>query len=38
MLAILRDRLDNDRAIELNNAAREQAKITTLRLNKLIEA
>lgn len=38
MLAILRDRLANDRATELRNAAREQAKITTLRLNKLLEA
>ena len=38
MLAILRDRLNNDRANELRNAAKEQAKITTLRLNKLIEA
>ena len=38
MLAILRDRLDNDPATELLNAATEQAKITTLRLNKLIEA
>ncbi|HEY5883272.1 MAG TPA: 2-oxo-4-hydroxy-4-carboxy-5-ureidoimidazoline decarboxylase [Pyrinomonadaceae bacterium] len=36
MLTILRERLDNDRATELQNAATEQAKITTLRLNKLI--
>lgn len=38
MLAILRDRLGNEPATELRNAATEQAKITTLRLNKLIEA
>ena len=38
MLAILRDRLDNDRTTEMQNAAAEQAKITTLRLNKLIQA
>ena len=38
MLALLRDRLDNDPATELRNAATEQAKITTLRLNKLIAA
>ncbi len=38
MLAVLRDRLDNDAATELRNAATEQAKITTLRLNKLIQA
>ncbi len=38
MLSILRDRLENDRATELRNAATEQAKITTLRLNKLIDA
>ena len=38
MLAILRDRLDNDPATELLNAATEQAKITTLRLNKLMDA
>ena len=38
MLAILRDRLANDPATELRNAATEQAKITTLRLNKLIKA
>ena len=38
MLAILRDRLENDRATELRNAATEQAKITTLRLHKLIDA
>lgn len=36
MLAILRDRLGNDPATELRNAATEQAKITTLRLNKLL--
>ena len=38
MLAILRDRLDNEPATELRNAATEQAKITTLRISKLIEA
>ena len=38
MLGLLRNRLNNDPAIELRNAATEQAKITTLRLNKLIEA
>ena len=37
MLAILRERLDNDPATELHNAATEQAKITTLRLNKLLD-
>ena len=37
MLAMLRDRLDNDPATELRNAATEQAKITTLRLNKLTD-
>jgi OHCU decarboxylase len=38
MLGILRERLNNNAATELHNAATEQAKITTLRLNKLIEA
>lgn len=38
MLAILRDRLNNNPDEELRNAAVEQAKIATLRLNKLIEA
>ena len=38
MLTILRERLNNDPATELQNAAEEQAKITTLRLNKLLEA
>lgn len=37
MLAILRERIENDTETELRNAAREQAKITALRLNKLIE-
>jgi 2-oxo-4-hydroxy-4-carboxy-5-ureidoimidazoline decarboxylase len=32
MLALLRDRLNNDRATELRVAAEEQAKITALRL------
>ena len=33
MLKLLRDRLHNDRATELRNAAEEQAKITALRLS-----
>ena len=33
MLSLLRDRLPNDRATELKNAAEEQAKITALRLS-----
>ena len=37
MLAILRGRLENDSDKELRVAAAEQAKITQLRLNKLIE-
>lgn len=36
MLEILRARLENPRDIELRNAAAEQAKITELRLRKLI--
>ena len=36
MLAILQDRLENDASIELHIAAAEQAKITELRLNKLL--
>ena len=32
MLALLRERLPNDRATELRMAAEEQAKITALRL------
>lgn len=36
MLAILRERLDNDPHEELRNAAAEQAKITQLRLIKLL--
>lgn len=36
MLAILNARLANDRATELRNAAGEQAKITRLRLEKLL--
>jgi OHCU decarboxylase len=35
MLAILQQRLENDRAIEIPIAAAEQAKITELRLKKL---
>jgi 2-oxo-4-hydroxy-4-carboxy-5-ureidoimidazoline decarboxylase len=34
MLALLRARLPNDRATELQNAAEEQAKITALRLGR----
>ena len=37
MLANLRDRFNNDPSEELRIAAGEQAKITRLRLNKLIE-
>ncbi|HSN30459.1 MAG TPA: 2-oxo-4-hydroxy-4-carboxy-5-ureidoimidazoline decarboxylase, partial [Kofleriaceae bacterium] len=37
MLADLRTRLGNDRATELRTAAEEQAKITRLRLAKLLE-
>ncbi|MFT7410470.1 MAG: 2-oxo-4-hydroxy-4-carboxy-5-ureidoimidazoline decarboxylase [Oleispira sp.] len=36
MLELLNQRLPNERAEELNNAAAEQAKITTIRINKLI--
>ena len=36
MLAILRERLENPAGIELRNAAAEQAKITELRLRKLL--
>ena len=35
---ILRGRLGNNREVELRNAAAEQAKITALRLDKLIDA
>jgi 2-oxo-4-hydroxy-4-carboxy-5-ureidoimidazoline decarboxylase len=37
MLAILRERLPNDAETELRNAAREQSRITKLRLGKLID-
>lgn len=37
MLAILRERLPNDSETELNIAAREQSRITKLRLGKLID-
>jgi len=37
MLAMLRNRLENDRDEELRIAAAEQAKITQLRLKKLLE-
>ncbi|QDG51631.1 allantoicase [Persicimonas caeni] len=36
MLAMLEERLENDRATEIENAAEEQRKITALRLEKLI--
>lgn len=37
MLALLLERLPNDRQTELRNAAEEQRKITTLRLRKLFD-
>jgi 2-oxo-4-hydroxy-4-carboxy-5-ureidoimidazoline decarboxylase len=37
MLALLLDRLENDRETELLNAAEEQRKIFQLRLRKLVE-
>ena len=37
MLTMVRDRLENSRAEELVNGAREQAAITQLRLKKIIE-
>jgi OHCU decarboxylase len=37
MLALLRERLPNDAATEILNAAREQSRITKLRLGKLID-
>mmetsp|Transcript_29076 Transcript_29076/g.41488 ORF Transcript_29076/g.41488 Transcript_29076/m.41488 type:complete len:170 (-) Transcript_29076:95-604(-) len=36
MLCCLRQRVENDVATELNNAAEEQSKITKLRLQKLV--
>ena len=36
MLALLQDRIENPRGIELQNGAREQGKITQLRLAQLI--
>ncbi len=38
MLALLRARMDNDRATELQNAAIEQGKIMQLRLTKIFES
>jgi OHCU decarboxylase len=38
MLSILNERMGNDRETELLNAAEEQAKITALRLAKLLES
>jgi 2-oxo-4-hydroxy-4-carboxy-5-ureidoimidazoline decarboxylase len=38
MLAILRARLENPAGLEMRNAAAEQAKITQLRLKKLIDS
>ena len=37
MLTMIRERLENSRAEELGNGAREQAAITQLRLEKIIE-
>jgi OHCU decarboxylase len=37
MLALLKERLGNERETELRNAAEEQRKITELRLRKLLE-
>jgi OHCU decarboxylase len=37
MLALLKERLKNERETELRNAAEEQRKITELRLRKLLE-
>lgn len=37
MLRLLQARVDNPRALELQNGAREQGEITCLRLNQLIE-
>jgi OHCU decarboxylase len=37
MLALLKERLGNERQTELRNAAEEQRKITELRLRKLLE-
>jgi 2-oxo-4-hydroxy-4-carboxy--5-ureidoimidazoline (OHCU) decarboxylase len=37
MLALLRQRLPNDAAAELEIAAAEQRKITAIRLRKLLE-
>ena len=38
MLAILRERLNNDAETELRVAAEEQRRITQLRLNKLVQS
>lgn len=38
MLALLQARMHNERADEVQNAAAEQAKITQIRINKLLEA
>ena len=38
MLALLQARLHNERSVEVQNAADEQAKITRIRINKLLEA
>ncbi len=37
MLSLLQARMDNPRDVELHNGAREQGKITRLRLVKMIE-
>lgn len=38
MFSLLQSRLPNERATEIQNAAAEQAKITAIRLRKLVEA
>lgn len=38
MLDSLRERMKNDAATELRNAAKEQSKIVRIRLGKLVEA
>ncbi|WP_221796706.1 2-oxo-4-hydroxy-4-carboxy-5-ureidoimidazoline decarboxylase [Oceanobacter mangrovi] len=37
MLALLQARLGNERSVEVQNAADEQAKITRIRINKLLD-
>jgi 2-oxo-4-hydroxy-4-carboxy-5-ureidoimidazoline decarboxylase len=38
MLALLEARLPNDHAVEVQNAAEEQRKITRIRLEKLLKS